>query len=98
MSGFLFYFLCDVNEVCQLLRLSISIFPKNMYYQFFSDVHIKAAPGMGFPIKSSSQKRPRLVSNYASLCTLILKPFVQRSNFQSAKSSASWRQPYVTNN
>lgn len=108
-----FYFLCDVNDVCQLLTPSISIFTKNTYYQkerghffylvefcneFCNNARIKAAPGMCFPIKSSSQKKPRLVSNYASLCTLILKPFIQRNDFQSAKSSASWRQPYVTNN
>lgn len=65
--------------------------------EFFNFEHMKAAAGMGFPIKPS-QKTPRLVSNYASLCTHILKPFVQRSDFQSAKSSASWRFPHMSNN
>lgn len=60
--------------------------------EFCDHVHIKAASAMGFPMKSSSQKTARLVSNYTSLCTLILKPFMQHNDFQSAKSSASWRQ------
>lgn len=36
-----------------------------------NDAHVKAAPGMDLPIKSSSQERPRLVSNYASFAPLV---------------------------
>lgn len=47
--------------------------------EFCNDMRETAAPGVGFPLKSSSQERPGLVSDYRTLWTLVLNPFTQRN-------------------
>lgn len=76
-----FYFFCD--DVCQLLRFFQHIYKifelLTKLIEFCNVTHEPAAPGAGFPLKSSSQERPGLVSDYRSLWTFILKLFTQRN-------------------
>lgn len=84
-GGFCSVFILAVM-ICDNFLDRLSIFTKNEGFFFFfnliefcNDMRKPAAPGVGFPLKSHSQERPGLVSEYRSLWTFILNPFTQRN-------------------
>lgn len=82
-GGFCSVFIFSVM-MCANFFNCLSIFTKNELFffnsiEFCNDMRETAAPGVGFPLKSSSQERPGLVSDYRTLWTLILNPFTQRN-------------------